>query len=677
MKCHQLITIIVLGILTGMPSTVFSRSSRDSLVVNRIYDYRRYFTPNNVNGYSTNVYIKSNFNVWKRNSTLWLIPTMYSIADGNRYLISESYNKLRFTNVNDYESQRQVCYSTIRRNRKALPTVVEFITPSIYDVFLFEDHILSPFNRINRHFYKYRVLPVIANTVLVEFKPKLLDNTQLISGQAYVDINTGRVMKVTFKGEFDMIRFNASATMGEDGARSLLPKECNTNVIFKFMGNQIFATTEAVYDCPVTLPDSVKNVFSLELMDSLRPIPLTGQETYILKEYADRHKPDTVVVEADTLPRKFNFVKDVLQNAIGDNLISSIRFRSEHAYMKISPILNPQYISYSSSHGLAYKIKLGAEYYFNAHRYFEFNPWIGYNFKYQKMYFTLPLYFYYNPKRNGLVQVIYGNGNRISNGHITDDIREETGDSVELKENLHLFDDNFLTVSNNVVVFDWLEINSGFTYHQRKAYHPEEMRMYGKPEEYRSFAPMLSLKLRPWRHGPTLSIDYERGIDGVLESDCDYERWEFDASIKHIISPLKKLNARAGYGFYSRKNDTYFVDYRHFRDNKLPEGWDDDWSGNFQLLNSRWYNESRYYTRAHLSYDSPFLFTSWIPFLGRFVERERVYLSALGIHNTRPYYELGYGFTTRLISIGLFTSFLNTEFQDFGCKFTFELFRRW
>ena len=92
------------------------------------------------------------------------------------------------------------------------------------------------------------MLPVIANTVLVEFKPKLLDNTQLISGQAYVDINTGRVMKVTFKGEFDMIRFNASATMGEDGARSLLPKECNTNVIFKLMGNQIFATTEAVYD---------------------------------------------------------------------------------------------------------------------------------------------------------------------------------------------------------------------------------------------------------------------------------------------------------------------------------------------------------------------------------------------------------------------------------------------
>ena len=50
---------------------------------------------------------------------------------------------------------------------------------------------------------------------------------------------------------------------------------------------------------------------------------------------------------------------------------------------------------------------------------------------------------------------------------------------------------------------------------------------------------------------------------------------------------------------------------------------------------------------------------------------------ALSIDNTRPYYELGYGFSTRFISLGLFTSFLSSEFQSFDIKFTFELFRRW
>ena len=42
-----------------------------------------------------------------------------------------------------------------------------------------------------------------------------------------------------------------------------------------------------------------------------------------------------------------------------------------------------------------------------------------------------------------------------------------------------------------------------------------------------------------------------------------------------------------------------------------------------------------------------------------------------------PYTEIGYGFTTRFVSIGLFASFLKTQYQEIGCKFTFELFRKW
>lgn len=676
MKCHKWITVIVLGILIGMPSIVFSRSSIDSLVLQRLFSYSRNYTPNSVAGHTTNVYIKSNFNVWRRNSTLWLVPTMYSIAEGKRYLVSESYNKLTFNDIDDYEKKRQVSYSTIRHNRKALPTVVEFMTPNVYDVCLYGDHILSPFNYYNRRFYRYNILPSINNRVLIEFKPRLPDNTQLVSGQAYVDISTGRVHKAIFNGEFDMITFHTETTQGAEGVHSLLPKECKTNVIFYFMGNKIFSTLEAFFDCPVNLPDSINDVFSLELMDSIRPVPLTGQERHILNEYAERHKPDTTQVE-DTMPKKFNFAKDVLQDAIGDNLVTSIRYRTDRAYLKISPILNPQYLSYSSSHGFSYKLKLGAEYYFNSHRYFEFTPRLGYNFKYKKPYFTLPLYFNYNPKRNGQVQVIYGNGNRIGNSYITDDIRREHGDTIDLDDNMHLFDDNYFTVSNNVVAFNWLEITSGFTYHHRVAYRPEELKKFGKQQVFNSFAPMLSVKLSPWRKGPTLSVDYERGIEGILKSDLDYERWEFDGSIKYDIHPLRKINAKLGFGFYSRKNDSYFVDYIHFRDDKLPEGWDDDWTGNFQLLTSRWYNESSYYARANFSYESPFLVMSWFPLIGHFFEKERFYLSALSLDNTRPYYEVGYGFTTRLVSIGLFASFLRTEFQDFGCKFTFELFRRW
>jgi hypothetical protein len=95
------------------------------------------------------------------------------------------------------------------------------------------------------------------------------------------------------------------------------------------------------------------------------------------------------------------------------------------------------------------------------------------------------------------------------------------------------------------------------------------------------------------------------------------------------------------------------------------------------MADSRWYNESNYYLRGHVSYDSPLVMLSWLPFVGDMVETERLYLSALNIKHTRPYIELGYGFRTRFFSTGLFAGFLGKQYHSFSCKFTFELFRRW
>ena len=114
-----------------------------------------------------------------------------------------------------------------------------------------------------------------------------------------------------------------------------------------------------------------------------------------------------------------------------------------------------------------------------------------------------------------------------------------------------------------------------------------------------------------------------------------------------------------------------------FQEEYLPEGWDDEWTGNFQLLNSEWYNASRYYIRMNASYESPLMVVSRLPLLGKFIETERLYLGVVRLQSTRPYCELGYGFTNKYFSVGAFASFLNTSFQEFGCKFTFELFRRW
>ena len=70
------------------------------------------------------------------------------------------------------------------------------------------------------------------------------------------------------------------------------------------------------------------------------------------------------------------------------------------------------------------------------------------------------------------------------------------------------------------------------------------------------------------------------------------------------------------------------------------------------------------------------LLLSWLPWIGRFMEMERVYASVLDVKNIHPYMEFGYGFTTRLFSCGVFVSNGKGN-ATFGCKFGFELFRHW
>ena len=65
------------------------------------------------------------------------------------------------------------------------------------------------------------------------------------------------------------------------------------------------------------------------------------------------------------------------------------------------------------------------------------------------------------------------------------------------------------------------------------------------------------------------------------------------------------------------------------------------------------------------------------PNRGKYIEIERIYGSTLIAKNIHPYTELGYGFTNRLFSFGLFVGTTNGKFQGFGCRIGLELFRNW
>ena len=671
MKLKQhIVVIFLLGMLTtAWPSFCLARSATDSLVLNRIWSFRQNYTQS-VNGVEQNVYMRYTFDTNRRNATLFLVPTMYAIAKGDRQFVGESYCKIKFRDVNDYDVKRQVVCGTIRRNRTVMKTLFQFMTPNLYDVSLYQEHLLSPFHRSNHQFYSYRIQLINNWQAILIFRPRV-KNTQLVNGSALIDMNTGRIIDVSFNGEFDMIAFHVSAAMGED-IHSLLPERCITDARFRFMGNKITASFSAIYNQPTTLPDSVSEQVDRELMARLRPIPLKQREREIYSQFdLARHTADSL--HADSANRKKPRLEEKAWDFIGDNLISSLSAGNGPVTVRMSPLLNPLYMSYSHTKGVSYKLNIGARYAWNTHRYLTLSPSLGYSFKQRQFYYTAPLRMTYNPKRNGYAEFTWANGNQISNPTLADAFSRQMGDTLKMPN----FKDEWFQLVNNVVAYDWLEITAGLIFHRRSSKSHSLMHRAGISAEYRSFAPLVTLHITPWKKGPTLTANYERSFKGVLASNLSYERWEFDAAFKRKMHSLRVFNTRVGTGFYTKRSSNYFVDYTNFHDNNLPTGWDDEWSGQFQLLPSRWYNESSYYLRGHVSYDSPLLFLTWLPIMGHFIEQERIYVSALSIQHTRPYVELGYGFTNRYFSTGLFANILGAKVREVGCRFTVELFRRW
>ena len=671
--------MMLAGILLCMSVSIIAKEKEEALILNRIYEYRK-ANLSEFKSLEENIYMKFRYNVEKRNFALWLIPTTYVLAKDPREYIRESYSTAKFKDVHNFDVNSQVLTGTVRHNHMAMPTLVDFMTPDIYDMAFYEGHVLSPFNKHNRRYYRYTQISLMNGATRIDFRPKLY-NTQLLNGYAIVETETGRILRTVLNGEFDMITFRTEITQNEKEGRTLMPAKCNTAATFRFLGNRITVLFNAYYNCPTTLPDSITSISSRELMDTIRPIPLNRLDKAIYEAYDKEREASDLAAAADTVPHKPNLWKKIFWDTIGETLVTPIdaQTKSGGAYFRISPIINPLYVSYSGSRGFRYKMKFRSLFRFSQHRYLNIEPTVGYNFKQNQLYFSIPVQMVYNPKRNGYAEIIYGNGNRISNGTVMDAINEAHHDSIDFTNtDIDQFYDNYLRLYNNIMVFDWLDIETGILVHQRKAVNPEVMHQYGVPDEYRSFAPILGIKLQPWLNkGPLFAIDWERSIKGINGSNLEYDRWEFDAQWKYRIPGLRLLNMRAGAGFYTKKTTDYFLDFANFHDENLPEGWDDDWSGNFQLLSGREYNESNYYIRANLSYESPLLFATWIPYLGKYIEKERFYFSGVLLEHSKPYFELGYGFTNRYISVGAFTSFRNRHFAEFGMKFDFEIFKRW
>ncbi len=648
----------------------------EALILQRVLDYKQSITET-LDTINTNVYIRYYFKTHRRNFLLTTIPSMHAIARGSREFSGESYNDILVNDGVLLQSTRRLNTGTIPRYRNTMSTLVNYLMPNVYEKSILPNQILSPFNRHNTKLYKYNIRTLSDDRVEILFRPKR-HNTQLVSGSATVDSQTGRIERIRFKGEYDMLEFNIDAVMGSEGQYSLFPKTCDIDAKFRFLGNKISSSYHSVYDNPVTLPDTILNSHDMPLMDEIRPTPLPEN---IAAVYA---KHDSIINNTDSavLRRERRRWDRVLWDVMGDHLLTRTKgsFGNDgQGSFRISPILNPLYLGYSKRKGITYKMKLRGSYSFTPNSDISVSFNAGYSFRQHQFYFKAPIKFTYNKRRNAFVAFEIGNGNRITYSSIVNRKIHETLDSMSMNRlDFKYFRDFYMKLTDNYDISSKWAVRPGLVYHERSAVDKEGFSSLGLQTRYFSFAPSLQLRYRPWGvKGAVFTVDYERGIR-LKKSYMDYERIELDAAWKKSYNRLRSLSTRIGGGLYTSKStNAYFLDYANFKDENIPIGWNDDWTGEFQLLRSKWYNSSDYYIRTNITYESPLMILSRIPYVGRLMEMERIYMNTLFVEHLHPYIEIGYGFTNRFFSMGAFIATRNLAYDGIGCRFTFELFRDW
>lgn len=671
-----------------------------------------------VGEYKADLYLKGRLQIHKQNKIIKYVPSMFRFEKGINDYIHESISGLHYTAPNIYDRKIRAVSTTFTGGNSRFFDILEFMKFNIYAPSLMEDKLLSPLNEQSSVHYYYLLDSVDYWKAGEVYKIRVIPryrSTQLLEGFFWISTKDWTIRYLDFRGKYDLIRFHIAMRMGEAEDTKYLPQLINLDIIFKFLRNNlemnytgwlkydevIFKKKEEMdlllrksrkYNLSnsYTLTcDTTQLVQDRDSFARIRPLPLTDWEDSLYRAFDERRWKE----RGDTLPKvETKFKKNlVYMGQLGDALISSYNVDiSKVGNITCSPLINPLLVSYSHRNGISYSQEFKYNKLFHNGRLLHIVPQIGYNFTKKELYAKMDAEYVYNPEKHGSIMINVGNGNRIYSSIVLDQLKQ-TPDSIFSFDGLELdyFKDVYLNLSHNIEILNGLTVWTGIAMHWRYAVN-------GSPEvaervrlRYNSFAPRLRVEWTPgmyyYMNGhrkinigsryPTFLIDYERGIK-VMKNFGEYERFEFSAEQKIRVCDLHTIAYHIGGGFFTNQEDMYFVDYVNFANRNLPQGWNDDIGGTFQMLDGRWYNASRHYFRGNMTYETPFLLLYPVGRLLSFIQKERIYAGVLFMPHLNPYVELGYGVGTHLFDFGVFIGNEKGKFTSVGCKFTFELFNR-
>lgn len=562
-------------------------------------------------------------------------------------------------------------------------------------------------------------------------------NDQLVEGHFDLEVRTGAIRNFTLSFRDQLSQVTVNATMGRESYATLVPVHMRIVCDLRLLGNRVHEVSEIFashnFSCP--LPDKAAPLHShldqtqyctLRLdttrinespayFDSIRPFPLREVEASVLAEARIearlRRQADSIrqaqsllppETFADSVRLKVNARRRAAHGA-ENILLDAHYFQTNRSTFRLPPLITPSMLQWSGSKGLALKARFRWQYFtpeYGSTDYprFEFTPDVGYSFKQRQVYWNLPMTLRFAPRYDGAFRIDAGGGSHMYNNRQATAVREELKDIAAYDSLVHILDHYGFTDYRDLHVkadfllspLPGLRLQLGGRYHRRSMIDWNEIaQQTGMLRRFSNIGPRLEVEWTPaqyyYRRGkrrlplhsrwPTFTLAYERGF-ALGSGASSYERIEGDLHYRLPLYAMRTLYFRFGGGNYINRSIDCFLDYDYFRFNHMPATWDDELTGEYQLLSARWFNESRYYLRFNGTYESPMLLLSRIPLLTRIVHKERIYCNLLSVRSLPLYTELGYGLSTLFCDAGAFISIAPDRSLSFGCKIVLKFFEK-
>ncbi len=433
--------------------------------------------------------------------------------------------------------------------------------------------------------------------------------------------------------------------------------------------------------------------------NAIRPIPLTSDE---LRSFEVKDSLTLVKTEADTFKTD---KKKSLFSKISGGFLSGHTFYANDSSTRITydGLIGLNQVDFNAVDGWSYQQSANLSHNFDSVHTFRFKPMVQYAFSREKLLWNTEAGYSFAPLKRANITIAGGQISQDFNSEYGIDRTLNTISALFFKDHyMKLYQKDYAAINTNFDLVHGMRVKLAASYSwyqqlenttnwsivdQDKLYaenippndQVDNSHIMDQSDFYTSveisYTPRMRYSIykgRKYYRGskhPTFTVNYKRGLNGVFDSDSDYELIRGDVSQSKQWGIFNAFNWSVGGGYFTRNDQMHFSRFQHFNTSEIPVNFK-SWTNTFMLLDDYRFSTNEWYAEAHVSYTSPYLLLKFLPVLSNRLWTENLYASYLTQPHYKNYAEFGYSLNQIFLlgNAGVFAGFEDGKYARWGFR---------